>query len=159
MTLSILYPEQSLQCIRQSDCGKYCSQRASVLWTLLSFGRVPAGKQHAACKEPASGLTHHYCKIGSGLSDPGGASHWTPICSPRPQRCPLSVPADVYLHTITNKATLQVTIKTLLSVPQGDGSVHRVRGHPTLTQRKAGRLVDICYKDESDAGRRAYGQV
>ena len=92
-------------------------------------------------------------------SDPCGASHWTPICSPRHQRCPLSVPADLYLHTITNKAALQVTIKALLSVPQGDGSVHLIRGHPTLTQRKAGRLVDICYKDESDAGRRAYGQV
>ena len=58
-----------------------------------------------------------------------------------------------------DKAALQVTIKALLSVPQGDGSVHLIRGHMDLTQRKAGRLMDICYKSESDAGRWAYGQV
>ena len=88
--------------------------------------------------------------------------HCKHICTqseagPRHQHCQ-SVSADLSLH-LSDKAELQVTIKALLSMPQGDGSVHLIRANPSLTKRKAGRLVDICYKSESEAGRWAYGQV
>ena len=53
---------------------------------------------------------------------------------------------------------LQVTIEALLSVPQQDGSVHLVRGHPALTKRRASALVNVCCRME-DEGTRAYGQV
>ena len=55
-----------------------------------------------------------------------------------------------------DSTALQVTLKALLSVLKGDGLLHLIRGHPDLTQRKPGSLVEICYKSESDAGGQAY---
>ena len=63
------------------------------------------------------------------------------------------------MHFNMRYAAVQVTINALLSVPQRDGSLHLVRGHPSLTKRKAsGRLVDIRYREDDNEGTRAYCQ-
>jgi len=58
-------------------------------------------------------------------------------------------------------AVLQVIIKAMLTVPQRDGSLHLVRGHPALTKRnlQTSKLMDVCYKEENGARTQAYGQV
>ena len=52
-------------------------------------------------------------------------------------------------------------IKAVLSVPQQDGSVHSVRGHPALTKRNlhTAKPMDISYKKDNGARTLAYGQV
>ena len=143
-------PWQKLQLVSQH------SQNCLLCWTGTCWQRT-CSLPKAHLKSDPLPLAGQFEVVTAG--DPDDASPWTTVCFLRQQhRLENSVFADLYLQAI-NTTALQVIIKALLSMPQGDGSLHLIRGNPDLTQRKGGRLVDICYKSESDAGRRAYGQV